>query len=71
MNDKRYFWHADKHQSLLQVDIIILVVYNQACPKHPKLVCISFQYLQKSMGSETNFLPADKHTNFLQIDSIT
>ena len=27
--------------------------------------------LQKSMGDEVDFLPADKHENFLQIDSIT
>ena len=31
-----YFQHADKHQSLLQVDTIILGVCNQACPKYPK-----------------------------------
>ena len=29
------------------------------------------QYLQKNMGYEIDFLPADKHKNFLQIDSIT
>ena len=27
--------------------------------------------LQKSMGDEVDFLPADKHERFLQIDSIT
>ena len=27
--------------------------------------------LQKSMGDEVDFVPADKHENFLQIDSIT
>ena len=29
------------------------------------------QYLQKSTDHETDFSPADKHKNFLQIDSIT
>ena len=29
------------------------------------------QYLHKSMGDKANFLPADKHTRFLQDDSIT
>ena len=29
------------------------------------------QYLQKTLGYEIDFLPADKHKNFLQIDSIT
>ena len=40
----------------------------------PKVLKISLhilQYLQKSMGFEIDFLPADKHKNFLQIDSIT
>ena len=36
LNDELYFWHADKHRSLLRVDTIILVVYNQACRKYPK-----------------------------------
>ena len=36
MNDEVYFWHADKHRSLLQVDTVILGVCNQACPKYPK-----------------------------------
>ena len=32
---------------------------------------VSLQYLKKSMGCEIDFMPADKHKNFLQIDSIT
>ena len=36
MNDDFYFGHADKHRSRLQVDIIILGVCKQACPKFPK-----------------------------------
>ena len=36
VNDELYFWHADKHQSLLKVDTIILVMYNQTCPKYSK-----------------------------------
>ena len=35
-NDEDYFWHADKHRSLLQVDTIMLGVCNQACIKYPK-----------------------------------
>ena len=71
MNDELYFWHADRHRSLLQVDTIILCVCNQACPKVPKISLHILQYLQKSMGNEVDFLPADKHKNFLQVDSIT
>ena len=32
---------------------------------------MSLQYLQKSMGDEVAFLPADKHKSLLQVDSIT
>ena len=34
-------------------------------------VCISLQYLQKSMGDEVDFLPADKHESFLEYDSVS
>ena len=67
VNDELYFLHVDKHWSVLQVDTIILVVYNQACPKYPKQVCISLQYLQKSMGWEIDFLPADKNKIFCKL----
>ena len=40
-------------------------------PKVPKISLHILQYLQKSMGFEIDFLPADKHKHFLQIDSIT
>ena len=33
-NDEVYFWYADKHRSLLQVDTIIFGVCNQAFPKN-------------------------------------
>ena len=36
VKDKVYFWHEDKHQSLLQVDTIIMDVYNQTYPKYQK-----------------------------------
>ena len=68
---KFIFWLADKYQSFLQVDTIILGVCNQAYPKYPKQeVRISLPYHQKSMGDEVDFLPADKHESFLQVDSI-
>ena len=51
-----YLWHADKHWGLVQVDTIILGVSSQACPKYPKYkVCISLQYLQKSIGLKLIF----------------
>ena len=38
VNNEVYFWHADKHQSFLQVGSIVLGVRNQACPNYPKNV---------------------------------
>ena len=35
-DDEVYFWYADKHRSLLQVDTIIFGVSNQAFPKNSK-----------------------------------
>ena len=32
---------------------------------------MSLQYLQRSMGGEVDFLPANKHEYFLQVDGIT
>ena len=55
------------NNSLLQVDNIILSLCNQACPKYPKYICISLQYLHKSMGNEVDFLPADTHKSFYKM----
>ena len=56
VNDKAYFWHADKHESSLQADTIIFRVHSQACTNYPKYeVCISLQDLQKNVGDEVNF----------------
>ena len=63
--DEVYFWHEDKYCIPLHVDTIILGVCNQAYSKYPKYICISLQYLQKSMRDEIDFLSADKHKSFL------
>ena len=36
VNYELYFWPPDKHQSLLQIDTIILGVCNQHAQKYPK-----------------------------------
>ena len=44
---------------------------NQAYPKYPKQeVCISLQYLPKNIGDEVDFLPANKHEVFLQVNTL-
>ena len=56
VNHEVYFWHADKYQGLLQVDTIILGVWNQGFTKYQnKEVSVSLQYLQKSMEGEVDF----------------
>ena len=71
VNDDLFFWHPDKHQSLLQVNTITLGVCNQAGRKYPKQACISLQYFQKNMEDEVDFLLADKNKSFLRFDCIT
>ena len=51
-----YFWNADKHQSFLQVDTIILGVGSQSCQSNQnKKFCISLRYVWKNVGSEVEF----------------
>ena len=55
-NSDVYFWHADKHQTILQVQTNILGVHSQVCIENPnKPVSISLPYLHKSMGDEFFF----------------
>ena len=72
VSDEVHLWHADKHQSFLHVDIIILGVHIQTCLKYPKQqVSISLQYIQKNMGDEVDFLTPYKLKSFSQVDSTT
>ena len=36
VNFEVYFWHAEKQQNFVQINIIILGVCSKACPKYPK-----------------------------------
>ena len=36
VSNEVYFLHADKHQSFLQFDTIILSVHSQTCSNYPK-----------------------------------
>ena len=63
------FLHVDKHESLLQVDTMILmemVKYSQSF-QSSKFV-MSLQYFQKEFRDEVKFLHEDKHQSFLQVD---
>ena len=62
VSDAVDFLHADKHESLLQIDIMILmemVKYSQSSQNSK--FAISLQYLKKEARDGVDFLNADKH----------
>ena len=75
------FWHADKHQSFLQVDfntldikdfykvILLLLIgmiwYSQSVQRN--MFAISLQYLNKEARNRVYFLHASKHQNFYKL----
>ena len=63
------FLHADKHESLLQIDTMNLMgmVKHSQSSQNSKFA-ISLQYLKKEVIDEVDFLHADKHHSFLQVD---
>ena len=62
MNDEVDFLHVDKHESLLQIDAIILVemVKHFQSSQNSKLA-MSLQYPKKEVRGEVDFLHANKH----------
>ena len=69
VSDKVNFLHADKHESLLQIDTMILMgmVKHSQSSQNSKFA-MSLQYLKKEVRDEVNFLHVDKHQSFLQVD---
>ena len=63
------FLHADKHESLLQFDTMILMgmVKHSQSSQNSKFA-MSLQYLRKEVRDEVDFLNADEHQIFLQVD---
>ena len=63
------FLHADKHESLLQIDTMILIgiVKHSQSSQNSKFT-MSLQYLKKEVRDEVDFLHVDKHQSFLQVD---
>ena len=72
MSDEDDLLHADKHESLLQIDamILMLLVKRSQSYRNSKLA-MSLQYLKKEVRNEVDFLHADKHQSFLQLDFST
>ena len=68
VSDAVDFLHADKHESLLQTDTIILmetVKYFRSFQNSK--FAISLQYLEKEVRNGVHFLYADKHQNFYKL----
>ena len=62
--------YADKHESLLQIDTMILmgmVKYSQSSQNSK--VAMSLQYLKKELRDEVDFLHGDKHQSFNKLES--
>ena len=68
LSDEVDFLHADKHESLLQIDTMILVgmVKHSQSYQNSKLA-MSLQYLKKQVRAEVVFLHADKHQTLIQV----
>ena len=62
------FLHADKHESLLQIDSMILtgMVKDSQSSQNSKFA-MSLQYLKKEVKDEVDFLHVDKHQSFLKV----
>ena len=66
------FLHADKHENLLQIDIILLMeMLKYSRSSQNSKFAVSLQYLKKEVRDEVDFLHEDKHPNFLQGDTTT
>ena len=61
--------HAELHASLLQISTMILMgmVEHSQSSQNSKFA-MSLQYLKKEVRDEVDFLHADKHQSFLQVD---
>ena len=68
-DEHKHFLHADKFESLLQIDAIILmeIVKHSQSSQNSKFT-MSFQYLKKEVRDEVDFLHIDKHQCSLQVD---
>ena len=61
--------HADKHESLLQINAMILMgIVKHSQSSHNSKTAMSLQYLKKEVRDEVDFSHADKHRRSLKVD---
>ena len=69
MKDEVDFLPADKHESLLQTDTMILMgIVKHSLNSPNNKFTMSLQYLKKEVRDEVDFWHVDKHQSFLQVD---
>ena len=62
------FLHADKYESLLQIDSMILMwMVKHSQSSQNSSFAMSLQYLKKEVKDEVDFLHADKYQSFLKV----
>ena len=63
------FLHADEHEYLFQTDVMILMdMIKNSQSSHNSKVAMSLQCHKNEVRDEVDFLHADKHQSFLQVD---
>ena len=68
LSDEVGFLHADKHESLLQIDSMILMgMVKHSQSSQNSEFAMSLQYLKKEVKDEVDFLHVDKHQSFLKV----
>ena len=68
LSDEVDFLHADKHESLLQIDSMILLemVKHSQSSQNSKFA-MPLQYRKKEIKYAVDFLHADEHQSFLKV----
>ena len=61
-DEGKHFLHADKHESLIQIDTMILMgIVKHSQKSQNSKFAMSLQYLKKEVRDEVDFLHVDKH----------
>ena len=68
LSDEVDFLHANKHESLLQIDRVILMgIVKHSQSSQNSEFAVSLQYLKKEVKDQVDFSHADKHQSFLKL----
>ena len=69
VSDDAAYLHPDKHESLLQIDTMILMVMMKHFKSSQNTrFAMSLEYVKKEVRDEVDFVDAVKHQSFPQVD---